>query len=118
MSKKSISQIQQEVHGLAVDKGWYKDAKRDDHNGIAAKLCLIHSEVSECLEELRKPSSNPLVTYLGQNGKPEGFAIELADVVIRCLDLAGFLGLDLESAIERKQEYNKTRAYRHGNKTL
>lgn len=49
-------------------------------------------------------------------GKPEGFVVELADVVIRIADLCGALGLDLAEAIEIKHAYNATRAYRHGGK--
>ena len=50
--------------------------------------------------------------------KLEGIPIELADVIIRIADLCGHYGIDLESAIEEKMEYNKTRSYRHGNKVI
>jgi hypothetical protein len=46
--------------------------------------------------------------------KPEGLVVELADAVIRCMDLCGALGLDLEEAIRAKHEYNLSRPYRHG----
>lgn len=49
-----------------------------------------------------------------QTKKPEGFVVELADAVIRVLDLAGALGVDLESAMLAKHDYNKSRPYRHG----
>ncbi len=48
------------------------------------------------------------------SAKPEGFAVELADAVIRIFDLAGALGLDLEAAMERKHEYNRGRPFMHG----
>jgi len=64
---------------------------------------LIHSEVSEALEAYRK-------------GDAENFAEELADIAIRLLDAAGGYGIDLESEIVKKHEYNKTREYRHGGK--
>ena len=50
---------------------------------------LIHGEVSEALEALRK-DDHP------------NFAEELADVVIRVADLAGGSGVDLEGEITRK----------------
>jgi len=50
--------------------------------------------------------------------KPEGVIHELADVVIRIMDMCGLYGMDLEAAIDRKMEYNKTRPYRHGGKKL
>jgi len=55
--------------------------------------------------------------YFGPSGKPEGEAIELADAVIRIMDYCEFVGIDLEQAIQLKHEYNKTRPYRHGNKS-
>lgn len=42
--------------------------------------------------------------------------IELADAIIRILDYCGYAGIDIDAAVERKHEYNKTRPYRHGGK--
>ena len=44
----------------------------------------------------------------------QNFTEELADIVIRTLDLAGGLNLDIGSSIEAKVEKNKGRPYRHG----
>jgi len=41
---------------------------------------------------------------------------ELADVIIRCMDMAQARGWRLAEAIVTKNEMNKTRAYKHGNK--
>lgn len=41
---------------------------------------------------------------------------ELADIVIRCFDMADAFGIDLEAAILEKHEFNKTRPYLHGKK--
>ena len=49
-------------------------------------------------------------------GKPVGIASELADVIIRTLDLGYMLGLDMDEAVRLKMEHNKTRPYRHGGK--
>lgn len=68
---------------------------------IAAKLALIHSEVSEALEELRI-------------GDKEAFEEEVADIVIRCFDLAGGLDIDLEHIIHTKSAKNKKRPKKHG----
>ena len=54
--------------------------------------------------------------WLDEKGKPVGFTVELADVIIRIADLCGEFGLDLESALTTKLSYNQTRPYRHGNK--
>lgn len=114
---KSIAKWQHEAHELAVSKGWWTDVKTNEPVDPVAKIpeaiALIHSELSEALEEYRRGTLAP---YTAAGGKPEGFEIELADAVIRIMDLCGALGINLESAIETKHEYNKTRPYRHGNK--
>jgi NTP pyrophosphatase (non-canonical NTP hydrolase) len=126
----SIAELQEEVHQLSKDKGWYDCLKCDggriksineghacpECNGsgkaernIPEMLCLIHSEISEALEDWRK---DRLQGYVGN--KPIGVAIELADAVIRIMDLCEYLRIDLEYFIDLKHEYNKTRSRRHG----
>lgn len=67
----------------------------------AEKIALIHSEVSECLEAIRK-------------GDSFNEAEELADAVIRILDYCGYYGIDLGAAIEAKMLQNYQRPFRHG----
>lgn len=115
----SIASLQEECHRIATDHGWWEDTDVDDPNVVAGKLALIHSEVSEALEEVRK---GRYFTYYetGMDGKskPLGFGIELADTVIRILDLCGEMNIDLEDCIRTKIRFNKTRAHRHGGKKL
>lgn len=42
------------------------------------------------------------------------FASELADIVIRVMTICGYLGIDLEGEIVKKQMYNKQRPHLHG----
>lgn len=103
--------IQDAVYKTAVDHGWWEGAVN-----IPEKLALIHSEVSEALEEYRKGIALDEVYYEEDSGKPDGFGIELADAVIRIMDLCGYLGIDLAALVVEKHEFNLTRSYRHGGK--
>lgn len=86
-----------------------------DRTVFASKLALIHSEVSEALEEARNGKSLQ-ENWQSLPEKPEGVPAELADIVIRVFDLAGWLVIDLEAAIVEKLDYNKSRSYKHGKK--
>ena len=114
----TILQLVAEAYVTAFNKGWWpREENRNDVNVIAAKLALIHSEVSEALEALRNEGPVFLNMYV-EDGKPEGFVSELADVVIRIGDLCGALELDLGEAIKAKLMFNRTRPHRHGGKAL
>ena len=54
----------------------------------------------------------------GTADKPEGIPAELADVILRILDMCGQYGIDISSALAEKHEYNKTRPYKHGGKVI
>ena len=105
-----INEVAKQIHENAVDHGWW-----DEERGFPEVLALIHSEVSEALEEYRN-GRLPTEVYAGNNGKPEGIPIELADVIIRVLDYCGYAEIDIDTAISQKHEYNKSRPYRHGGK--
>lgn len=115
----TIDELIAEAHRTAELKGWWLE---DQTPNIPEKLALVHSEVSEALEELRlRPADCWDVGVLqpdGSSTKPEGFVVELADAIIRIADLCGYLDLPLTEALRRKLEYNKTRLYRHGGKNF
>lgn len=48
--------------------------------------------------------------------KPKGFNTEIADAFIRLGDLVGAFGIDIETAIQEKHEFNKGRPRMHGRK--
>lgn len=89
----------------------------DEERSVDRALMLIVGEVTEAHEEIRSGHS-PTEVYFNKDSdkpdKPEGFPMEIADVIIRALDTAFELGIDIGSAIKQKHEYNKTRPYKHG----
>ncbi len=93
----------------AKNKGWW-GGKHD----IPALLALMHSEISEALEDYRDGN----MTTNDINGKPCGFPSELADVAVRLFDISARLDIDLEYEFIHKMKYNETRPYRHGNKKI
>lgn len=111
----TIREWQKAMYEIAKSKGFHENETILNLN-VPEKLALIHAEVSEALEAYRDPDmreQGPIFTDLA-TGKPEGFTVELADAVIRILDLCGAMNLDLEGAMRMKAEYNKTRPYKHG----
>ena len=131
----SIEEWQTLVNGIAVEKGWWEgfeaacaasplhDTSDDSTvmmpeaiNWIAARLLLVTGEVSEAAECLRDGDMKTRIDP--ETKKPEGFEVELADAVIRILDLGEALGLDIGHAMAIKTEYNRLRPYRHGGKTF
>lgn len=74
------------------------------------KIALMHSELSEGLEGIRKG--------LMDDHLPDRTMIEceLADVIIRIMDYAAHTKLDVAGAIIAKMIYNSSRPHRHGGK--
>lgn len=113
MKEMNINKITAAVHENAIDHGWWDGEERT----FGELIALVHSEASEALEEYRN-GSDTATTYCDERGKPCGIPTELADIVIRVMDMCGHYGIDLEAAILEKHEYNKTRPYKHGGKVI
>lgn len=102
----TIKDLMKECYTTSEAHGWWEDAKTVDISYLkAAKIALMHSELSECLEAVRK-------------GDTDNEAEELADVIIRILDYCYKFGISIDSNIIEKMEINKSRTYRHGGKAL
>lgn len=114
------------LHETALNKGWWNPGKT-----FGEQVVMMHSELSEIIEEYRKSDGTPTRIYhshplklddnnnvVSENDKPEGVPIELADLLIRVFDTAEYYGINLLDAIFIKARYNLTRSQRHGDKKL
>jgi len=103
-----LNDLVNRAHQAQVDAGWWTDINTgEDLHGrrnVGELLCLIHSEISEAMEGHRKNLMDDKLPHR------KAIEVELADALIRILDLCGAMGLDLEGAFEEKMAYNKTRA--------
>jgi len=116
-----LIEIAFEVNDLANSKGFWDDflyceqhpvqtAEIAKRALVTEKLALIMTEVSEAIEQWR---ADP-------EGKDEhcpdylNVEVELADAIIRILDLAVQMGWDIPGALFDKHEYNARRDYKHG----
>lgn len=104
----SISHWQDVCFINSYDAGWwprleYGDWPEKVSELVPTKLCLIHSEISEAMEGHRKGLMDSHLPHR------EMMEVELADAVIRILDLAGAMKYSIEDAMAEKIEYNLKR---------
>lgn len=126
----NINELAKEVHENAVRLGEWERTP-----ALPEALCLIQAEIASAFEEWS--DNKPLIygtcaltaedcKYSGicdqvgqpdEEGagiagpcKPEGIAVELADVILRTLDLMAALGIDVDAVVTAKHKWNKGRA--------
>ena len=99
-------ELTNDAHVTALEKGWWNVPPSD-----ATLIALMHSELSEALEAVRhgNPNDDKIPAF-------SGLEAELADVVIRIMDMAGRHDMRIAEAILAKIEFNKTREFKHGGK--
>ena len=117
-----FNELSKQIYQANVEKGFYDEVKT-----ISQVINLIHSELSEVIEAGRKgrrcnspamligdyPPDNLFMTAYNYEIKGS-VEEELADVIIRLLDLCGWKEIDIHSHIKAKLKYNSLRPYKHG----
>ena len=103
------------IHMDNVRKGFWPQGGRSDGRASAdgqrnfgEMLALVHSELSEALEAHRKNLMDDKLPH------HKGTTVELADALIRIMDLGYGLGLPVAEAVAEKLAYNRTRPFMHG----
>lgn len=98
MKDLTVKELTNLIMQQAKEKGF---GTTPEEINVPEKIALIHSEVSEAFEAYR---------HNNLDGK-DGFTEELGDVLQRLLHLCGVLDIDLEQAVMKKLESNKTRKW-------
>jgi NTP pyrophosphatase (non-canonical NTP hydrolase) len=134
-SKSTLNDLRDAAYTNSKEHGFH-----DEPKSMGDYIALIHSELSEALEDFRNGNPPTKVWYeikghglffsntqyeeqssgdltIGDGPrKPCGIPSEMADVIIRVLDFCGAHGIDIDKAVTEKMAYNKTRPHKHGKK--
>lgn len=119
-----INDTSKVIHTINVEKGFWENPRNKGE-----LLMLVVSELAEALEADRKnrytSTDVKKITALAKDENfiheftthvKDTFEDEIADAVIRLLDMSAGLGIDLEKHIEAKLRYNASRPKKHGKK--
>ena len=96
-----INRFVRDVYQNAVNHGWHEEKRPVEH-----WLCLVISEIMEAVEADRKGRRADIITFKNHTKRnwpycfeiyiKDTFEDELADAVIRLLDMAGTYGIELQ----------------------
>lgn len=134
----TLDEIAERIHANAAAHGFWPHEGRN----FGEMMPLVHSEVSEALEEFRVHGyDDPIYVPVHKQGcdhsgdgltepkrddcghpdcKPEGVAVELVDAIIRLLDTLHHVrqidggSFSIDELVERKMTYNEGRPFKHG----
>lgn len=101
---KNLNELAEYARQINKDNGFGEEPPPKHYKVV--QLALIGTEVSEAIMAYQK------------NRPDSDLTEELADVIIRAIDMAAFWGWDIDAAVKAKLEKNKNRGYRHGNKAV
>ena len=108
-----LTNLAKEVYENNKKKGFW-----DCKTNVGEKLMLVVSELGEAIEAHRtnKIGYENLYynVYTNEYPNKNTFQDELADAIIRLLDLSGGLGIDISHFVKEKLKYNKNRPQKHG----
>lgn len=108
-----LNELCKQARDIAVAHGFTESSPAED-------IALMHSELSEALEDIRDGKPLNIMHYEQKEPlpKPCGVPSEMADVVIRVFHFCGKHDIDLDEAVRQKMAYNDSRPFKHGGKKL
>jgi hypothetical protein len=105
----ALSFFMERAHENSVAKGfWPGGTESISAETCGSKIALMHSELSEALEGVRKPGPD---AHCPEYTSEE---IEMADLLIRAADYCRARRLRIGEAILAKMAFNETRPHLHG----
>lgn len=111
-----LNEMAKAVYQGNKDKGFW-----DKERNVGETLMLVVTELAEALEAHRKGNTAPPTLNMPEISKEnfemffkDTFEDEIADAVIRILDLCGGWNIDLEWHVREKVKYNVSRERLHG----
>ena len=123
----TMNELRDKIYQNAKDKGFW-----DKERNMGEALMLIVTELAEALEvhrasgQLKEFTEGQKLSLekMSDEQFPETFSImvkdsfhdEMADVLIRVLDLCGGYNIDIDWHVKMKMRYNATRSRLHGKK--
>ena len=124
MRRMTLTELSKEIHNSNKEKGFW-----DKVRNFGETLMLVVTELAECMEADRKGN------YAGNKPGYEKYKLnadfdegyfklmikdtvedEVADGIIRLLDLSGAMNIDIDWHVKQKLLFNQTRPRMHGKK--
>lgn len=102
----TLNELAAEIHETAVVNGFHDNPRR-----LPEILMLASSELGEAFDAWR---DWPELLVNWASDKPEGWAVEIVDCIIVCLDILATNNVDIDEITKKKMEYNCTRPRLHG----
>lgn len=98
--------LMERIKLINIKNGWRdKPFTFKDYKDVIVKLALIITECSEAIESTREDDY-------------DNFEEELADIIIRTLDLCDILNINIEHQINKKLDKLELRELKHGGKKV
>lgn len=102
----ALNSLVLKCHAQAVEMGWYTDLETGQRKVMnpGERIALMHSELSEMLEGVRKPGRSEHIKSFSAEEE------EFVDLLIRAFDYAGDRNISVGHALIAKLNFNRNRA--------